>query len=258
MDRGHVLVTGAAGGMGLGTAQVLASRGYAVSIGDVSTDAGEGAAEAIRESGDRAWFHRLDVSDEDSVVEFMSKATAQFGPLVGAVNNAGINYPVDHVPLADVTLEQWTRVMDVNMTGVFLCMKHEIKHFREHGTKGSVVNISSICGLFGAPGRAAYVSTKHGVIGLTKAAAVDYGADGMRFNAICPGPIATQILREVIARNGAQRYIDQTPARRIGEVEEIAGAVAYLLSEDSTYVNGSVLSVDGGSAAGGAISRPVH
>lgn len=244
------LITGAGGGIGHGIALTFARAGNPVVLGDLNLAAAEEVAEEVRAEGGEAIAVQLDVSSEASVAAFVAAGSAAFGALKAAINVAGIQDPDERTPLHEYTLEQWNRVVGVNLTGVWLSMKHELTHFMANGG-GSVVNIASVMGLASGLGRVNYVAAKHGVVGLTRAAAVEYAAEGIRANAVCPGPVLTPLLQVSMDRelDGATRYNEMSPAKRPGTPDEIGQACLFLASPEASYVNGVIMQVDGGCMA---------
>ena len=240
--RGQVaLVTGASSGMGLATARAFAEAGAAVVLADINEKALRAATDELTSAGHQAIGVNCDVSDEAQVEAMVARASASFGRLDMAFNNAGIQVPPSDA--ADEPAEQFDRVNAINLRGVWACMKHELRHMRAQGS-GAIVNCSSLGGLVGLPSRAAYHASKHGVIGLTKTAALDYGDRNIRVNAVAPGPILWPE-DESFDELSRQRIISQTPLRREGTPEDIAKAVYFLVAE-AGYVTGETINVDGG------------
>jgi NAD(P)-dependent dehydrogenase (short-subunit alcohol dehydrogenase family) len=238
------LVTGAGSGIGRASARAFAAAGTTVVVSDISPDGGEETLRQIREAGGEATFIRTDVSHADEVALLIDRTVGQYSRLDYAHNNAGIygglgsfiEYPED----------MWDRVIDVNLKGVWLCMKQEIIQMLEQGG-GAIVNTSSIRGLAGGGG-VAYSASKHGVIGLTKTAAVQYAAAGIRVNAVCPGFTETPMIERVLAERpgGRAQMTASQPLGRLGTPEEIAQAVIWLCSDAASFVTGEALAVDGG------------
>lgn len=239
------LVTGAGQGMGLAAAKAFAQAGAAVMLADVNEAAAVKAADELVKAGHKAMGMRCNVADEAQVKEMVEKTVADFGSLDAAYNNAGIQSLVTDT--ADLTSEEWDRVFSVNLRGVFLCMKYELMQMRKQGS-GAIVNCSSIGGLIGLPGRSAYHAAKHGVLGLTKSAALEYAPRGIRINAVCPGTIRTPMVEDMLASGdlSEEEVKRLAPINRLGEAAEIAEAVLWLCSPMSTYVIGQSIAVDGG------------
>jgi NAD(P)-dependent dehydrogenase (short-subunit alcohol dehydrogenase family) len=238
-----ILVTGGASGIGLATCEHLLLSGARVVLWDIDAIEVGAAVKNLDASGQRCHGFTVDVTNAKQVETAMVDTLAAFGALHGAFNNAGIGAATR--PLADMSEADFDAVLAVDLKGVWLCMKHELLHFREHG--GVIVNNASVAGLVALAGQSAYVASKHGVIGLTKTAAVEYAAVGVRINAVCPGAVRTPILEHL-----AQAGIDETalagmaPMGRIGNPDEIAKAVAWLLSAESSFVTGAAMPIDGG------------
>jgi len=218
------LVTGAGSGMGLVTANAFAEAGAAVALADVNENAVRSAAEKLVAAGHKAIGIRCNVADENEVAAMVQQTVAAFGRLDAVFNNAGVMSPA--VEIADVSREEYDRIIDINLRGVWNCMKHELRHMRDQGS-GAIVNCSSIGGLIGIPGRATYHATKHGVIGLTKSAALEYASRGIRINAVCPGTIETPMVAEMMAKESitSEDFQRDLPIGRLGRPEEIAAAV---------------------------------
>ena len=242
------LVTGGAGGIGRATALAFAREGAKVAVVDLDAEAAADVALAVAAEGGEAISVQADVTRADQVAAMVAQVVTRFGRLDIAFNNAGID--IEHEPLAKTTEETFDQLMSVNVKGVWLCMKYEIEQMLKQGG-GAIVNTSSIGGLIGAARQPIYGATKHAVLGLTKAAAVEYGRKGIRVNAVCPGIIRTEMTERAIARDPRrQKYIDQAhPIGRLGEAEDIARSVVFLCSEDAAFVLGHSLAVDGGFTA---------
>ncbi len=244
-DGQVALVTGAGSGMGLATAKAFAASGAAVTLADMNEDAVKDAAATITKSGGKALAVRCDVTDETQVQSMVDRTVAAFGRLDATYNNAGIQSQVTDT--ADVTMEEWNRLISTNLTSVWLCMKYELQQMRKQGS-GAIVNASSLGGLLGNAGRAAYHAAKHGVLGLTKCAAIEYAARNVRINAICPGTIETPMVEKMFDSGdlSKEKAMGLQPIGRLGTADEIADTVLWLCSSASTYVIGQSISVDGG------------
>lgn len=240
------LITGAASGIGLATAKAFARAGASVALADVNESAAWDAANDLLAAGHKAIGIRCDVADHREVEAMVKQTVSVLGRLDVAFNNAGIQNVLAET--ADATPEDFDRVTSVNLRGVWACMKYELQHMRQHGG-GAIVNCSSLGGLIGGAERATYHAAKHGVLGLTKSAALEYAARNIRVNAICPGLIWTPMVEQMVAsgqKEALDGMVDAIPMRRHGRPEEIADAVVWLSSSASSYVTGQSLSVDGG------------
>ncbi|WP_340314933.1 SDR family NAD(P)-dependent oxidoreductase [Rhizorhabdus argentea] len=244
------LVTGAASGIGLGTAQALVQAGAAVALVDRDKPAVEAAAQMIVDDGGSVIAIAADVGNESSVDAMVSEALRAFGRLDCAFNNAGIAHAM--APAADIDIDSWDAVMRVNVRGTWLCMRAQIPPMLAGGG-GAIVNMASISALRGMRGLAAYTASKHAVLGMTRAAAVDYAAQGIRINAICPGAVHTPMTDKSLEGLSPQDAEDQLRQRasfgllgRLGTIQEMADTVCYLLSDQASFVVGQAINVDGG------------
>ena len=242
------LVTGAASGMGLATAKAFAEAGAAVALADVNEAAVHSAAEDLMAAGHKAIGIRCNVADEPEVAAMVEQTVSTFGRLDAAFNNAGIQSPA--VEMADVSGDVFDRINAINLRGVWSCMKYELLQMRVQGS-GAIVNCSSLGGLVGVPGRAAYHAAKHGVLGLTKSAALEYAARGIRINAVCPGIINTPMVAGMLVgeEEVMKEMMKDVPIGRLGRADEIAAAVLWLCGPGASFVIGHALAVDGGYTA---------
>ena len=242
------LITGGASGIGQATALVFAREGAKVVVADVSGDGAERTVRTIREMGGEAISVVADVSKAVEVDAMVRRTVESYGRLDCAFNNAGIEGLVS--PTAECTEDNWLRVIAINLTGVWLCMKYEIAQMLKQGG-GSIVNTSSGAGLVGLAGAPAYCAAKHGVAGLTKTAALEYATSGIRVNAVCPGFIRTPMVERVLDKGvyAETDAINWQPMGRMGRPEEIAEAVAWLCSDAASFVTGLPMPVDGGGVA---------
>jgi NAD(P)-dependent dehydrogenase (short-subunit alcohol dehydrogenase family) len=240
------LVTGGASGIGQACAQLFAREGASVIVSDVALEGGQHTVRLIEEDGGEASFVEADVSKAAQVEALAGRTVETYGRLDYAFNNAGIEGRMA-TNTADYPEEDWDRVIAINLKGVWLCMKHEILQMLSQGA-GSIVNNSSVEGLVGLQGTSAYAASKHGVVGLTKTAALEYAQSGIRVNAVCPGLIRTPMV-ERYSRGDAEieaQFAAVEPVGRMGTPEEVAEAVMWLCSEAASFVTGHAMAVDGG------------
>jgi NAD(P)-dependent dehydrogenase (short-subunit alcohol dehydrogenase family) len=236
------IVTGGASGIGEGTVHVLAEHGYAVAIWDVNEEAAKAVLAGVESAGGRGLAVAVDVSQPDQVEDATARTVAELGPPVALVNNAGIR---DLIPFFDITLADWNRIIGVDLTGPFLCTQTVGRIMAQNGG-GAIVNIASIASVISFPDRTAYVAAKTGVVGLTRSNAEELAHFGIRVNAINPGGIVTPLAAETFVRPEGVGIVDRTPLGRAGHPRELANAVAFLLSDESSYITGATLTVDGG------------
>ncbi len=242
------LVTGAASGIGRASALAFAREGAKVVVADVNVAAGEETVALCRAENTDAFFVRCDVSQASEVERLIEQAVDTFGRIDVAHNNAGIEGV--QAMLVDYPEEVWDRVIDINLKGVWLCMKYEIRQMLRQGG-GAIVNTSSVAGLSGSRGVSAYVASKHGIVGITRAAALEYARNGIRVNAICPGTIHTAMI-DRFTQGDPQvlaEFAEGEPIGRLGSPEEVANAVVWLCSDKASFVTGATLAIDGGRLA---------
>jgi NAD(P)-dependent dehydrogenase (short-subunit alcohol dehydrogenase family) len=239
------LVTGGAAGIGRTTALAFATEGAKVVIADINVEGGEDTVRMIRDGGGEAIFVRTDVRISEEVKAMADKTIEAFGRLDIAFNNAGINE--DAVTMSRCPEDSWERMIDTNLTGVFLCMKYELPKMRKSGV-GSIVNTASVMGLVGDGSHPGYSGSKHGVVGLTRTAAIVYARAGVRINVVCPGPTYTGMIHRLIDGQPEleKLLLANIPMNRMAQPEEIAKAVLFLCSDDASYITGHALAVDGG------------
>jgi NAD(P)-dependent dehydrogenase (short-subunit alcohol dehydrogenase family) len=238
------IVTG--GGMGIGRAicVAFAEKGVNVVVADINQEAAEETVKLVTDAGSKAVFVKCDVTNVDDIEASVAAAESHFGQLDYACNNAGIHPETPPNPLRDLDDQIWDLAMEVNLKSVFRCMKKQLAAMEKHGS-GAIVNVASLAGLLAEPQSPAYTASKHGVIGLTKAAALEYGPSGIRINAVCPSPVDTPML-EKAPQEFRNMLISMLPAGRFATSEEVAGAVVWLCSDSASYINGIGLPVDGG------------
>ncbi|HEY7175617.1 MAG TPA: 3-oxoacyl-ACP reductase [Micromonosporaceae bacterium] len=236
------VISGGGSGIGLATARRFRDEGARVVIVDVAADAGKAAADEV--GGE---FAAVDVTDEAAVQDLFDHVVSGYGRVDVAFNNAGIS-PIDDDSILDTGIDVWERVQRVNLTSVYLCCKHAIGHMRRQG-KGSIINTASFVALMGAAtSQISYTASKGGVLALTRELGVQFAREGIRVNALCPGPVNTPLLRELFAKDPerAARRLVHIPMGRFAEPEEIAAAVAFLASDDASFITANTFVVDGG------------
>lgn len=255
-DGRSVIITGAASGLGRETAKRLASEGAKLTLVDISADALAEVADEIRgaNSGVEVITSIADVSDEADVQAYVDAAVKAFGRIDGFFNNAGIEGKQNLTE--NFTADEFDRVVAINLRGVFLGMEKVLAVMSRQGDGGSIVNTASVGGIRGIGNQSGYAAAKHGVVGLTRNSAVEYGAQGVRVNAIAPGAIWTPMVENSMKqldaddpRGAADQFIQGNPTQRYGEPHEVASVVAFLLSDDATYINATVIPIDGGQSA---------
>ena len=246
MTHSVALVTGATSGIGEATARTLARKGVKVVVSGRRLDLGETVAASIQaDDGGDAIFIQADISTEAAVQDLIEKTIAHYGRLDYGVNNAGI--AIDSAELAECDSDKFQQMLQTNVMGVFWCMKYQLKQMLKQGN-GSIVNLASIAGLNGIPWVSTYSATKHAVVGLTKSAALDYATRSIRINAVAPGAIKTDIIEEAISQGtyNEEMIVAMEPMGRMGKVQEIANGIAWLCSDEASFVTGEILSIDGG------------
>ena len=250
LDGKTALVTGGGSGIGRATSLAYAREGARVVVADLNVEGGEETVQMIVESGGQAILVHADVSDSAGAQLMVDQAIEAFGSLDCAFNNAGISGGRERRRSADYEEDDFDRVIRINLKGVWLSMKAEIPQMLKQGS-GAIVNTASIMGLIATSGSVAYMAAKHGVVGLTKAAALEYAADGIRVNSVCPGYINTPLVRPLFDNyaNMEETIIGRHPIGRLGEPQEIAEAVVWLSSPAASFVTGHNMAVDGGYVA---------
>lgn len=241
-------ITGGASGLGRAAAQQLAVAGASIAIADVQHDAARALAHELGAHGVQAINCACDVRDDHAVAQAVATTVERFGRLDIAINAAGIGGP--EVRTAEYDPLEWERVIDINLNGVWRCMRHQIPAMLGNGG-GVIVNVASVAGLIGFPRHPAYAASKHGVVGLTKTAALEYGRKGIRINALCPGFTLTPMVQHMIdAGLPADTLAARVPLGRLGTAEEVAATILYLCSSASAFMSGHALAIDGGTVAG--------
>jgi NAD(P)-dependent dehydrogenase (short-subunit alcohol dehydrogenase family) len=251
LEGKSALVTGGASGIGRATALAFAREGAWVAVADLTPEGAQRTVAAIEAQGGQAVAVACDVTDDSAVEAMVAAAVNAFGGLDCAFNNAGIapfQVNAGGQKIADVAPEAWGRILDVNLTGVWRCLRHEVAQMRRQGTGGAIVNTASVGGLVGLRTSSAYATAKHGVVGLTRVAAVDHAEENIRVNAVCPGYIETPMTEDTMRRRG-ESIMARVPMARMGRPEEIAEAVVWMCSERAGFVTGVAWAVDGGYTA---------
>jgi NAD(P)-dependent dehydrogenase (short-subunit alcohol dehydrogenase family) len=249
LEGAVALVTGGAAGIGKAAALAFAESGAKVAICDLKVERGEELADAIGRGGGKAIFVKADVSRPGDVEKLVRATVSAFGRLDCAFNNAGIEGHL--APTSECSEENFDRTIAVNLKGLWLCLREEIRQMLRQGGKGAIVNMSSVAGLVGFENLPAYVASKHGVIGLTKTAALEHAKAGIRVNAVCPGVIHTEMIDRITGRDPAaeKQFVDLEPMGRMGTPKEIAEAAVWLCSPGASFVTGQALAIDGGLVA---------
>ncbi|MEO8408186.1 MAG: SDR family NAD(P)-dependent oxidoreductase [Oxalobacteraceae bacterium] len=240
------LITGAASGIGRATAMAWARDGVRLLLLDIDAVAGERTVAEIQAAGGEASYRHVDVRDEGQCIQAVEDALSLYGRIDIGFNNAGITGSSERV--ADYPMSEWRRVLDVNLTGVFNCMRAELKVFERQGS-GVIINTASVIGVRGVAGGSAYSAAKHAVIGLTRSAAMEYGSRGIRINAICPGYVETQLVvgdQAAVPKQILEQKLRRTAVRRLGTPEEVAATVVWLASDAASFIHGAAIEVDGG------------
>jgi NAD(P)-dependent dehydrogenase (short-subunit alcohol dehydrogenase family) len=249
MMRGKVaVVTGAASGIGRATAELFAVHGAAIVAADIDKEGAQETLQKVKKTGGKGIALEVDIANEDHIRSMVEETIENFGRLDFACNNAGIEG--EQAMTAECTHENWNKVTDINLQGTWLCMKYELPELLKV-EDGAIVNVSSIAGVLGFPGIPAYVSSKHGINGLTKTAALEYADKGIRVNSVCPGAIETPMIDRFVGEKSEERneLKAQHPMGRFGYPEEVAEAIVWLCSEKACFITGQILGVDGGFTA---------
>ncbi len=248
-----VLVTGGASGIGLAVVEAALGEGWRVIVADLDPGNLDRCRDSLGAPGDRVRYEQMNVADEDTVVRVIAACEAEFGPLTGVVNSAGIGRDV---PALDTSVDLFRKMLEVNLIGSFVVSREAARHMRTRGA-GSVINIASVSGIKGNKGRVAYGASKGGVLTMTKVMAVELASIGIRVNAVAPGPIETPMVQEIHTPEVRAAWMTTVPQRRYGSPAEIAGAAIFLLDDrKSSYVTGQTICVDGGFTAAGIIGKP--
>lgn len=243
LENRVAVVTGGGSGIGRAAALSMAVQGAGVAVADTDARGAEQTVDMIRRSGGRAEFFHCDVTSEAGVADMIGGVVDSLGGLDCAFNNAGVGGAASTI---DCTEDEWNMVLGVNLKGVWLCMKHELRHMAAQG-RGAIVNMSSVAGLVGTVNRPAYTASKHGVLGLTKVAALEHAEAGIRVNAVCPGSVKTPLIETMLTNADYRRTVlERHPMNRLAMPEEIAEAVVWLCSDQASFITGAALPVDGG------------
>jgi NAD(P)-dependent dehydrogenase (short-subunit alcohol dehydrogenase family) len=249
VENKRILITGGASGIGAEVALLLAQRGAKVMIADLSSDNAEKTLNQATKNGHSLLAHAVDVADAASVKTLFAAAMQQLGGLDVVINNAGIDH--DPAPMHELSDDDFDRNIAVNLKGVWHCMRAAIACMAPNGG-GHVINVASVAGLRSSPMISAYSAAKHGVVGLTKSAAVEYARANIRFNAVCPSFVDTPMVQNTMAKldeRGQNALIKANPMKRLGKPEEIAGAMAWMCSDESSFMTGQTMVLDGGMLA---------
>jgi len=245
-QRGVALVTGAGSGIGRAAAEAFVRRGYATALVDTNQEAGREVETELRQWGECTFF-RCDVTDDATVKQTVTQTVKTYGRLTAAFNAAGIDGEHGNAT-AECSMENWNRVIAVDLTGTWSCMRYEIPAIIKSGG-GSIVNCASVAGLRAAPTVPAYTAAKHGVIGLTRVAAREYGGQGVRVNAVCPGTVDTPMFRQSMSPEIIEHLVSTTPVGRVAQADEIAAVALWLCDEAPGFLTGETIAVDGGLCA---------
>lgn len=247
LDGKVAIITGAAMGMGKATAMLFAEAGAKVVVADMNEEKGQEVVREIQDANGEAIFVKVDISDAGQVKTMIDETVRTYGKLDVAINNAALT--PDDKPVAEFDESYWDKLIDIDLKGTALCMKYEIQQFLKQGNGGSIVNISSVSGFRPQPNNIAYVAAKHGVVGMTKVAAMEYGDKNIRVNSVAPGAIDTPMLRGALEQFGftEEEYAPQLSLLgRFGQPEEIAQASLWLASDQSSYITGTTIHADAG------------
>ena len=244
-----IIITGGSTGIGRATSIRAAQEGAAVVIADINKDEAQKTCDTIKASNGNVMFVETDVTDTDAIKRLIDKTVETHGELHGAFNNAGIEGKFANI--TSISEEEFDRTVNVDLKAVWLCVKYEIEQFLSQGVGGAIVSTASVAGLIGTRGGSAYCAAKHGVVGLTKCAALEFARKKIRVNAVCPGVIRTPMVERMLEATGLEEdtFTAQEPMNRLGEPREIADAVTWLLSDQASFVTGIAMPVDGGYTA---------